>query len=38
MGWKYVCGTIATAVALFALYSIKMRRLRASGGSMDAAK
>jgi adenosine 3'-phospho 5'-phosphosulfate transporter B3 len=38
MGWKYVCGTIATAVALFALYSIKMHRLRASGGSMEAAK
>jgi len=37
-GWKYACGTVATAIALFSLYTIKMRRLRASGGSLDAAK
>ena len=38
MGWKYVVGTAATVVALFGLYKIKMRRLRAAGFSMEAAK
>ena len=38
MGWKYVVGTAATAFALYGLYRIKMRRLRAAGGSMEAAK
>jgi adenosine 3'-phospho 5'-phosphosulfate transporter B3 len=38
MTWKYVCGTLATASALYGLYRIKMRRLRDAGGSMDAAK
>lgn len=38
MGWKYIVGTAATAFALYGLYRIKMRRLRAAGGSMEAAK
>ena len=38
MGWKYVAGTTATATALYGLFKIKMRRLRAAGGSMEAAK
>ena len=38
MGWKYVAGTAATAAALYGLFRIKMQRLRAAGGSMEAAK
>ena len=38
MGWKYIVGSTATCVALFGLYKIKMRRLRAAGFSMEAAK
>tara|TARA_B100000131_G_scaffold133852_1_gene130478 strand:+ start:39 stop:1343 length:1305 start_codon:yes stop_codon:yes gene_type:complete len=38
MGWKYVAGTAATAAALYGLFRIKMQRLRAAGGSIEAAK